>query len=256
MQSTSRCLTCFVCVFLLTLGTNIWVMDLVKFSLMFFTVKGLPTIEEYRFMDKNTMFEEYLVTDGNTLVVYEIDKLGNLRCSVLANGTEKPEAKNASAQFVTSNMIDRLLTRCKSSQTPHRTRRAIMFPGTKWCGDGDSAANNSDLGEYRDTDGCCRDHDLCDIYIPGFSHRYGLSNMYPFSRMSCDCDTKFYWCLKDINDSVSGHVGSLYFNFIRPTCLIPTNKSRCVYSSMWSWLTSRCDETQLDMQWSSFNSTF
>ena len=38
----------------------------------------------------------------------------------------------------------------------------ITFPFTKWCGPGSTARHFDDLGEDRDTDICCREHDHCD----------------------------------------------------------------------------------------------
>jgi Phospholipase A2 len=51
----------------------------------------------------------------------------------------------------------------------------ISFPGTNWCGPGDTARNFDDLGYYRREDMCCRAHDHCD-YIASGASKNGLTN--------------------------------------------------------------------------------
>lgn len=58
----------------------------------------------------------------------------------------------------------------------------MIFPGTKWCGPGDIAKNYNDLGTYRETDKCCREHDNCgDLILPRKS-KHGLENPDSFTR--------------------------------------------------------------------------
>ena len=57
----------------------------------------------------------------------------------------------------------------------------LIFPGTKWCGPGDVASSYEDLGQFRETDMCCRDHDHCEN-IPGGGEKYGLTNNDLFTR--------------------------------------------------------------------------
>lgn len=52
----------------------------------------------------------------------------------------------------------------------------ITVPGTLWCGPGFNANEYNDLGRYRDTDMCCRDHDHCPNIIAAKSSLHGLSN--------------------------------------------------------------------------------
>lgn len=51
-------------------------------------------------------------------------------------------------------------------------------PGTRWCGRGNIAYNDTEYGVYRGLDKCCMAHDLCDDYIRPKSERYGLYNKY------------------------------------------------------------------------------
>lgn len=58
----------------------------------------------------------------------------------------------------------------------------IIFPGTLWCGGGDKAKSDDDLGRLKDTDACCRDHDKCKDNILAGEEKYGLENSGLFTR--------------------------------------------------------------------------
>jgi hypothetical protein len=58
----------------------------------------------------------------------------------------------------------------------------INFQGTKWCGAGNIADDENDFGEFRDTDKCCRNHDLCPDIIEGHQTKYNLTNPSFFTR--------------------------------------------------------------------------
>ncbi|XP_046543534.1 uncharacterized protein LOC124253753 [Haliotis rubra] len=67
----------------------------------------------------------------------------------------------------------------------------LIFPGTKWCGDGDIADSYDDLGYDRKTDACCRKHDSCPHIIERFSYKYSYFN-YKFHTLShCHCDDRY-----------------------------------------------------------------
>ncbi|WNE40226.1 MAG: hypothetical protein GBAus27B_000293 [Mycoplasmataceae bacterium] len=51
-----------------------------------------------------------------------------------------------------------------------------IAPGTKWCGDGDRAKDDEDLGLFKETDACCRAHDKCDSNIIAGSVKANLKN--------------------------------------------------------------------------------
>lgn len=53
-----------------------------------------------------------------------------------------------------------------------------MFIGTLWCGLGNIARNDSELGLYSEMDTCCRTHDRCEDYISSKAARYQLYNKY------------------------------------------------------------------------------
>lgn len=57
----------------------------------------------------------------------------------------------------------------------------LIFPGTKWCGPGNNADNENDLGHFEETDKCCRAHDHCDGIESGGS-KYGLINDTPYTK--------------------------------------------------------------------------
>uniref|UniRef100_A0A8D8YWW6 Phospholipase A2 n=2 Tax=Cacopsylla melanoneura TaxID=428564 RepID=A0A8D8YWW6_9HEMI len=93
----------------------------------------------------------------------------------------------------------------------------LIFPGTKWCGAGDIAANYSDLGTAAETDKCCRDHDHCTEYILAKGTLHGLKNTAPYTRVHCTCDQKFYDCLRtsaNNGEQTSSMVGYMYFTML------------------------------------------
>ncbi|XP_012341011.1 phospholipase A2-like [Apis florea] len=89
-----------------------------------------------------------------------------------------------------------------------------IVPKTKWCGPGNKAKNENDLGYFKITDACCRDHDLCGDSIKPLGSKHGLRNLSPFVRSECSCDNKFYNCLKNSSEFITPIIGNGYFNNI------------------------------------------
>lgn len=87
-------------------------------------------------------------------------------------------------------------------------------PGTKWCGPGNDALNDTDFGKREDLDQCCYNHDRCEIrpLRPGLS-RFGLTNTKRYTKSHCICDKKFYDCLHmlSVDDKLASLVGKVYF---------------------------------------------
>lgn len=94
----------------------------------------------------------------------------------------------------------------------------LLFTGTLWCGDGNHAKNANEIGLFRNTDICCKQHDQCPAFIRSGSEFKGLHNNGLFTRSHCECDLKFYNCLKRIDSLVSNKIGYTYFNILRPKC--------------------------------------
>ena len=67
-------------------------------------------------------------------------------------------------------------------------RLELIVPGTKWCGMGNVAFDENDLGEMK-ADVCCREHDHCPQFIPGGTSKYGLLNRNFYTLSHCDCDS-------------------------------------------------------------------
>lgn len=123
-------------------------------------------------------------------------------------------------------------------------RSMLVIPGTKWCGQGDSALSFDDLGEDVTTDRCCRDHDHCPHYIEGFETKYSLFN-YRFSTIShCYCDESFRSCLKSANTDASQMVGNVFFNIIGMQCFEFRPKKVCINRSWWG----TCQKYERQMQ--------
>ncbi|KAL0127959.1 hypothetical protein PUN28_003309 [Cardiocondyla obscurior] len=104
--------------------------------------------------------------------------------------------------------------------------RAI-FPGTRWCGDGDNARSEDELGYFSELDACCREHDNCQYNIIAGESKANLKNNGIFTKSACACDFKFHNCLKNvasnkviskIQSTVASQIGKTYFNMLQPQC--------------------------------------
>lgn len=86
----------------------------------------------------------------------------------------------------------------------------LSYPGTRWCGPGNTASDYNELGQHKETDKCCRDHDHCDNIASGET-KYGLTNNDAFTRLHCRCDQEFNQCLIETHQQVSNKIGYTYF---------------------------------------------
>ncbi|KAM6048650.1 protein PROCA1 [Theristicus caerulescens] len=116
-----------------------------------------------------------------------------------------------------------------------RARRGLTYPGTLWCGAGSNADAYEQLGEHRDTDRCCRDHDHCQHVIHPFTARYGYRNLRWHTISHCDCDLRLKECLRQVNDTASRVVGQAFFNVIQVPCFEFAYKEECVEPYLYVW---------------------
>ncbi|KAH0560862.1 hypothetical protein KQX54_009483 [Cotesia glomerata] len=98
------------------------------------------------------------------------------------------------------------------------TDRLFIFPGTKWCGPGNVAQDNYDLGSDKQVDMCCRDHDLCEPKIRSGETKYGIVNHGRTPLLSCTCDEVFSNCLKAVNSWTSQIIENIYFKLLGRKC--------------------------------------
>uniref|UniRef100_A0A336LI29 Phospholipase A2 n=1 Tax=Culicoides sonorensis TaxID=179676 RepID=A0A336LI29_CULSO len=101
-------------------------------------------------------------------------------------------------------------------EAPPRERINLSYPGTRWCGPGNTADDYDDLGAHPEEDKCCRRHDHCDN-MASHESKYNLTNDDYFTRLHCRCDKEFHDCLKSVNSTLAQRIGSFYFN-IRDKC--------------------------------------
>ncbi|XP_053681680.1 uncharacterized protein LOC128732455 [Sabethes cyaneus] len=132
-----------------------------------------------------------------------------------------------------------------------KQRIKAIYPGTVWCGDGNQAKSENDIGFFYQTDVCCRAHDLCPLSIAAGEQFNRLRNNGYFTRSHCDCDKQFYNCLKNANSLVSNQIGYTYFNLLKPQCFRHEHpKVACSKKSKGRCLTYVVDETQEKLwQW-------
>ncbi|XP_048412563.1 group 3 secretory phospholipase A2 [Stegostoma tigrinum] len=125
-----------------------------------------------------------------------------------------------------------------------RSRRTLRFPGTLWCGAGDSAENYADLGIFHQTDSCCREHDHCKHTLSSFEYNYGVWNIRLHTVSHCNCDEMFRRCLLNVNDTISTIVGHAYFSFLQVPCFDLKPVERCVKKTQWN----HCNITEQVLQ--------
>lgn len=86
-----------------------------------------------------------------------------------------------------------------------------ILPGTLWCGLGDIARDDLELGAHKELDMCCRAHDKCEDFVEPKSSRYGLQNKHICRLSLCECEMQFYDCLKQVNGLYAFVIGQIYF---------------------------------------------
>ncbi|XP_012278194.1 acidic phospholipase A2 PA4 [Orussus abietinus] len=110
---------------------------------------------------------------------------------------------------------------CKASRDKGKNQApgsGLIYPGTKWCGPGNTARSYDELGYHVREDACCREHDHCPKIIGPYQCIDGICNNSPFTRSHCECDTKLRTCLQNLNTQVANTLGALFFNVIQITC--------------------------------------
>nr|XP_018904184.1 PREDICTED: uncharacterized protein LOC109035133 [Bemisia tabaci] len=112
-------------------------------------------------------------------------------------------------------------------------QRLGIMPGTKWCGHRNVADSQRQLGGFTSTDRCCREHDGCQLTIPGLSTKFNVFNLSPFTLSFCGCDLKFRSCLKMADTGISSLVGQLFFNVVQKRCFVLKKEKVCVKRTWW-----------------------
>ncbi|KAM4702491.1 protein PROCA1 [Discoglossus pictus] len=141
-----------------------------------------------------------------------------LSCQIFQHASEQPPAKETAEK-----------------EHHHRAKRGFTYPGTLWCGAGNIADTYEDLGDHRETDSCCREHDHCAHVIHPFTSNYGYRNFRWHTISLCQCDSKFKQCLREVNDTASRVVGQAFFNVIQVPCFELTYKHQCVERYWYGW---------------------
>ncbi|KAH1011958.1 hypothetical protein HUJ04_001224 [Dendroctonus ponderosae] len=136
---------------------------------------------------------------------------GNIRTMLLA-------ADASRIRQMADEEIGKLEEVCQNKEAMRRQQGGFIYPGTKWCGPGDVAANYSDLGYFKKEDACCREHDNCPQYLMKGQCQQGICNNSPYTRSHCDCDATFRKCLQNVNSETANTIGAIFFNVIQVVC--------------------------------------
>uniref|UniRef100_A0A2M3ZI75 Phospholipase A2 n=1 Tax=Anopheles braziliensis TaxID=58242 RepID=A0A2M3ZI75_9DIPT len=162
-------------------------------------------------------------------------------------GTESPAIVGRPPSTTTSSST------IKNLFNSFKRKVKAIYPGTVWCGDGNQAKSEDDIGFFYLTDSCCRAHDLCPITIAAGEQFNRLRNNGHFTRSHCDCDKQFYNCLKNADTLVSRQVGYTYFNLLKPQCFRYEHpKVSCTKKKKGKCLSYVVDEQQ-SKQWQWFD---
>uniref|UniRef100_A0A182YQP6 Phospholipase A2 n=1 Tax=Anopheles stephensi TaxID=30069 RepID=A0A182YQP6_ANOST len=167
---------------------------------------------------------------------------GSSSSSSSGTGTSKTPGTSGGSSGTISSLFNTFKRKVKA-----------IYPGTVWCGDGNQAKSENDIGFFYLTDSCCRAHDLCPITIAAGEQFNRLKNNGYFTRSHCDCDKQFYNCLKNANTLVSRQIGYTYFNLLKPQCFrFEHPKLNCTKRSKGKCLSYVVDEKQ-SKQWQWFD---
>ncbi|CAN7979753.1 unnamed protein product [Ixodes pacificus] len=126
-----------------------------------------------------------------------------------------------------------------------KLQRLFIFPGTKWCGAGDVAENDDDLGVLRGTDMCCRAHDNSNDNIPALQTKHGITNNNLYTMTNCKDDRQFYNCLLNDKSVSSTLVRKIFFDVLSIECFSYTYPRKCVKKNP-SHNPSKCEKYELD----------
>ncbi|XP_002399707.4 uncharacterized protein LOC8035532 [Ixodes scapularis] len=163
---------------------------------------------------------------------------------------------------VTKDEMDQFVNLCDNPQL-HTTKQApksilnflsnilhrfVIYPGTKWCGEGTLAKDYDDLGTNREVDMCCREHDHATDYIKPFQKKHGIRNWEPYTITNCEDDCKLYNCMKNVNSSLSKVLGVFYFSVVKMRCFAYDYPLMCTsYNRFYiPLLTKRCKKYEPD----------
>ncbi|XP_044596773.1 phospholipase A2-like [Cotesia glomerata] len=120
-----------------------------------------------------------------------------------------------------------------------------IFPGTLWCGAGSLAESDDDLGLFQYTDACCREHDKCPLNLASGESISNIRNIASVTLSHCDCEERFYNCLKSVSSLISYKIGKKYFNFLAMPCFTYDYPViRCVQYE--GFLIEKCIEYEVD----------
>jgi len=123
----------------------------------------------------------------------------------------------------------------------------ITYPGTKWCGRGNTSTAEERYGKMVNTDKCCEAHDGCPASVPGMTWKYFRYNKWPVSLTHCHCDDTLFNCLKTVQKQhpeekdTAEAIGQWFFEGkwhgiqVAPTmpCFVFTTDCACVVQPKW-----------------------
>lgn len=144
------------------------------------------------------------------------------KCRILSALLRNVEVtlENTQEKNILTLQLRTMLEGCSQSgfRSADLFNQTFVFPGTKWCGQGNVAENYHDLGAFNETDACCRDHDFCDDIIQSGKTKHNLINPYGTTRLHCKCDAALRQCFRNVRSVIANTVGYIFFSLLQTQC--------------------------------------
>lgn len=176
----------------------------------------------YKFTFREDNYRMFLGLDSEGVDDFLSTEGKDYKCRILTAMYTNAQANcdNTSRQNIILAQMKSMLRNCpgRNLRVDDSLNMTFIFPGTKWCGQGNVAENYYDLGIFNETDSCCRDHDFCDDIIQSGKTKHNLINPYRTTRLHCKCDEALRQCFKKVNSMVSNTVGYIFFSLLQTQC--------------------------------------
>ncbi|KAL8605077.1 hypothetical protein ACOMHN_018878 [Nucella lapillus] len=166
--------------------------------------------------------------------IFQQNSLPDLRAS--GNNQRQLNKRGEKASFTTGSYLP--FQPEKTGEPQGAGSHKTVMTGTLWCGTGNNAETYDDLGKFRQTDMCCREHDRCPYFIPKLTRKYKTFNKNPWTISHCDCDQQLFQCLKDVKSTASSIVGNVFFRIFGYKCFKFTQGEYCK-EYKWAFLSCR-----------------
>uniref|UniRef100_A0A1I8GQG4 PA2c domain-containing protein n=1 Tax=Macrostomum lignano TaxID=282301 RepID=A0A1I8GQG4_9PLAT len=138
---------------------------------------------------------------------------------------KESEEKEEEPETKTKKSNSKLQEKKYADPKSNETASVFIIPAPN----GNVATSYENLGSEYETDKCCRDHDTCPHSITALQTRYGLKNPFLTTLSECECDVKFYFCLKQAAQmsATAQFAVKMFFETLRMPCFQLVSRPVC-----------------------------